>query len=80
MKKKIGIFIVAIIACAMFFNANLSQNTKSDVNLASLIAINIANAEGSNPFCCDDPGDTCKVYGTTIQDCDESEVCNGCKS
>jgi len=45
MKKKIGIFSVAIIACAMFFNANLLQNTKSDVNLASLIATNKAQAE-----------------------------------
>ena|GEM_PF-2675020 len=80
MKKKIGIFSVVIIACAMFFNANLTQNTKSDVNLASLIAINIANAEGSNPNCCNDPGDQCAVYGTIIKDCDEATFSNNCNS
>ena len=70
-KKKFGIFSVTIIACAMFYNANLSQNTKSDVNLASLIAINIANAETPATGCqyTGQWQDSCTVLGITVVNC-----------
>jgi len=43
MKKILGVLGVAVIAVAMFFSAN--ANTSSDLDLASLISLNSANAE-----------------------------------
>lgn len=80
MKKIIGILGILVIAIALFVNVNSMNNSSSDVSLASLIATNVANAEGSNPSCCNDPGDTCKVYGTTINGCDEAIFCNDCNT
>ncbi|MBG7630353.1 MAG: hypothetical protein IZT56_07960 [Bacteroidetes bacterium] len=44
MKKTIGILGVAVLAVTMFMNAN--SINKSDIDLASLMKINSANAEG----------------------------------
>lgn len=44
MKKIIGILGVAMIAAAMFLNTN-TNNTGNNVDLASLLSINTANAE-----------------------------------
>ena len=45
MKKIIGILGVAVIAATMFFSANVMST--NDTGLASVIALNTANAEGS---------------------------------
>lgn len=44
MKKIIGILGVAMIAAAMFLNTN-TNNAGNNVDLASLLSINTANAE-----------------------------------
>jgi hypothetical protein len=64
MKKILGIFSVVLIASIMFFNVNILSkfNSKVNVNLASLIAINIANAEGEDP-----PG--CFYSGYWLDEC-----------
>jgi len=52
MKKIIGIFSIVLIAGIMFFNVNLSSKSNTDVDLASLIATNVANAEsGASNMC-----------------------------
>ncbi len=53
MKKIIGIFVFLLIVGTMFFNVNLSSYSKSDVDvdLASLVAINVANAEDGGAGC-----------------------------
>lgn len=81
MKKKIVRFSIAIIACAMFFNANLSQNTKSDVNLASLIAINVANAEITPAWGCEYTGywlDRCTHVLFTVTNCIDTDWITTC--
>lgn len=75
MKKFIGIICVAIAAIAMFFTPKSSSNS----DLAETISLSILQAEAGNPNCSDDDGDTCDVYGTTIQDCDEHWLLNDCK-
>ncbi|MRX70066.1 hypothetical protein SAMN06265349_10797 [Flavobacterium resistens] len=45
MKKIIGILGVTVIVATMFFNANNLNDSSSDSSLASLIALNTANAE-----------------------------------
>lgn len=45
MKKIIGILGVAVIAAMMFLTTNVLTGSKSDVSLASLIAVNTANAQ-----------------------------------
>jgi hypothetical protein len=53
MKKIIGIFSLSLIASIMLFNVNLSSNaeTNTDVDLASLVATNVANAEDGQNGC-----------------------------
>lgn len=51
MKKITGIFSILLIAGTMLFNANLFSKSKSDVDLASLIATNVANAEDGQWGC-----------------------------
>jgi hypothetical protein len=52
MKKIIGILGVAVIAVAMFFSSNAVNSSMGDLNLASLISLNNANAEcGAPPSC-----------------------------
>ena len=60
MKKLIGALGIAVIAVAMFFSAN--TNNIDDTNLASLLAINTANAE----------------VNVTINDCDRAEPYDEC--
>jgi hypothetical protein len=45
MKKLIGILGVAVIAMAMFFSTNSLNNSSGDLDLASLLNMNTANAE-----------------------------------
>ena len=52
MKKVIGILGVAVIAATMFFSANTMSGSTTDANLASLIAMNVANAETSTGSKC----------------------------
>ena len=47
MKKIIGIIGIAVIAMAVFFNANTMNGSNGDLDLANLIAMNIANAENT---------------------------------
>lgn len=54
MKKIIGILTIVVIACTMFLNTNTLNNSKGDMDLAELMAVNIANAEfGSEDGCYD---------------------------
>ena len=48
MKKIIGIIGITVFSMAMFLNTN---NNSNDVNLANLIALNTANAEGGTISC-----------------------------
>ena len=45
MKKIIGIIGTAVIAMAMFFSANTVNSSNGDLDLASLLEVNTANAE-----------------------------------
>ena len=45
MKKIIGILGVVVIAVAMFFSTNAMNNSNGNFDLASLLALNTANAE-----------------------------------
>ena len=45
MKKLTGILGVTVIAVAMFFNSNAMNNSNGDLDLASLLEVNTANAE-----------------------------------
>ena len=45
MKKIIGILGVAVFAMAMFFSTNATSSSDGNLNLASLITLNTANAE-----------------------------------
>lgn len=49
MKKLIGILGVAVIAATMFFSANSVSDNTTDASLASLITMNTANAEDTEP-------------------------------
>ena len=53
MKKIIGILSILLIAGITFYNVNLSSNAKTNTNvdLAGLIATNIANAEDGQNGC-----------------------------
>ena len=52
MKKIIGILGIIVIAMAMSFNANAIKSSGTDLNLATLIGINNANAEECNGGSC----------------------------
>ena len=77
MKKIIGTCFVIVLAIGLFFNS-ISINNDEDMELASLIAINVANAEGSNgpdlDLCSSEPWGYCvlRVQGTyhTFVDCE----------
>jgi len=61
MKKLIGILGVAVIAVTMFANTN-SANINKNTDLASLIAMNVANAEDEDgDLCSSEPDITCWV-------------------
>ena len=59
MKKLIGILGIAVIATAMFFNTN--TNHADNIDLSSLIAINMANAEDSGGATCEPGGTSCST-------------------
>ena len=73
MKKIIGILGVAVIAMAMFFSTNNLNSSNEDLELASLIAIDTANAEWSLYGCCPD-GPFCQG----VQYCHYSLFASGC--
>ncbi|MFV0505962.1 MAG: hypothetical protein ACK5L5_04520 [Bacteroidales bacterium] len=75
MKKIIGILGVFAIAMTMFFS---TTNSSGNTDLASLIAINTANAESDRNACDNDPYDQCVVHNVTIQDCDPSWFYHTC--
>lgn len=53
MKKLIGIIGTAVIAMAMLFSANSINSSNGDLDLASLLSVNTANAEeGCNDATC----------------------------
>ena len=66
MKKILGVLGVAVIAATMFFSANAVSGSTTDLNLASLISMNTANAEG-----CDQCKVVTKILGinTTVFSC-----------
>lgn len=79
MKKLIGILGVAVIAMAMFFNTNTTNNENLD--LASLLAISTANAEVTATIDdCDaaDPEDVCHGNGHWVG-CDDSWFWDTCQ-
>lgn len=68
MKKTIGIIGTAVIAMVMFFNTNMINSSNGDLDLASLLEVNTANAECDgfdvlDAYCY--RGDTCVI------------ICNG---
>jgi len=70
--KIIGIFSVVLIAGAMFLNVNLSSNSNAELNLATLIATSVANAEATQATGCIYSGswdDSCKHNGITVKRC-----------
>jgi len=74
MKKLIGMVGVAVIAMAMFFSMNNNMDGfNSDADLASIMAINIANAEGSGNDCTKEPNYACNGHDYVIINCDEDK-------
>lgn len=67
MKKLTGILGVAVFAMAMFFSINTMNSANGDLDLASLLTINKANAEdGCNDceyFCVDADDQSCYITG-----------------
>ena len=79
MKKTIKFLGMIAIALTVFMMS--SNNSEDNNSISDLLSVEIANAYNlgdGNPSCENDPGDKCKVYGTTIKNCDEAET-NGCK-
>lgn len=66
MKKIIGSLGVVIIAVAMFFNTNVTNNSTEDTSLTSLIGLNSANAEEYGGITIGSTDCTCS--GSTCQD------------
>ena len=76
MKKVIESLGVAMVVVAMIINVNISElsSNKSEMNLASLIAMNISNAEGGNRLASNcvysgDTNDSCKDGVITLSEC-----------
>ncbi|GAA3557885.1 hypothetical protein [Snuella lapsa] len=64
-KKKIVTFIgAAAMATAMFFSVNTSNALKGDLDLASLLEVNMANAE-CTVTCPDGTSTTCTTFNDT---------------
>lgn len=55
MKKVFGVLTVSLFASAILFNMNTVKTSENDLDLSSLIAISIANAESG-------PGDCTSSY------------------
>ena len=76
MKKVIGILSVLLLAVALYVSSTSTSGT-ANMDLASLIAVNTANAEQIDG-CDDDVFDRCTVGGTTYYDCDDSSFWHTC--
>ncbi|NMH87589.1 hypothetical protein [Flavivirga algicola] len=82
MKKIIGFIGIAITAMTLFFGTNMTNSYK-DLDLASLIATNVANAE-SQVIGCSYTGsssDTCQVFypnWVNIQYCKNEAIGYSC--
>lgn len=74
MKKLIGMLGIAVIAMAMFFNTN--TNHTDNVNLSSLIAINIAYAESSGGAICEPGGNSCSTANYCRKNSTYSSTCS----
>ena len=86
MKKIIGILSTGALILTLFMNVNSTNVSSTDLGLASLMALNSANAEceyeknGECEFKCDDtPNETCENEVTvdghkTRVTCDGKEV------
>lgn len=74
MKKLIGIVGIAVMAMAMFFSTN--TNHTDNVNLSSLIAINIANAESSGGAICEPGGNSCSTSNYCRKDSTYGSTCS----
>lgn len=71
MKKKLGIFFLFVILGVALLNIGLSQKANSNLNLASIIAGSVANAE-TIAFNCRYSGiwsETCTHNGNTVVKC-----------
>lgn len=77
MKKYFGIFSVVLIVGTMFFGPNLTNNSKTDVDLIALMAMNVANSESVNN--CLYTGmwlDRCSLATTNVIGCISSSSSN----
>lgn len=61
MKQIIGILGIGVIVMALFFNTNKMNSSNGDLDLASLIALNTANAEEGGSSCKKKRSGTCGV-------------------
>ncbi len=71
--------VVAVVAMTMFFNVN--ELTRTDVDLASILLINKANAEGDTykgPLCGDSSGTKYCCKGSS-GDCSAGAKCSSCQ-
>ena len=75
MKKLIGIIGVAVIAFAVFFNANTMNSSNNDFDLASILNMNTANAECYGTLDCVTATTSCILLHPTdpTQDCEEDD-------
>ena len=72
MKKKLGIFSFVVLAGTMFFNVSIKNNSKTNGDLASLIATSIANAEVNINGCRVETDMACQNGSVTVIGCDDS--------
>lgn len=75
MKRKIGKISILILVSTLFFSVILSHTPSTDKDLASLIALNVANAKRVQAFGCIYSGedyDSCLHDGITVKRCYEN--------
>ncbi len=80
MKKLIGIVGVAVIAMAMFFSTSALNSSSGDLDLASLLNINTANAESGTykgPLCSNQSGTIYCCKGSEGS-CSAGAKCSSC--
>lgn len=80
MKKITGIFSILLIAGTMLFNVILSSNSKTDIDLASIIATTVANAEEGYNGCFYSGWylDNCNISGTNKMYCQPTYMYLSC--
>ena len=79
MKKLSRVLVAIAIVAAAFLTIN-SNDTTSDVLSLEIASALETSLVAGNPNCTNDEDDTCKVYGTSISDCDEATFSNNCKA